>query len=168
MTYTVTWYRLPNGKETDAMDSKYREFDSLEKAVDFAMRRSVVIRGIYWEGARVDNEKGNTVFEITYNYEEIWHTQDSDTKAEDAAASIEPVTEDESQAPIEEWTPIVITDKATGRKVHATIIDAELYKSGVWSFEDLWEMYKDDVTVQIMNGTYKTGETIEPRCPVVA
>ena len=53
------------------------------------------------------------------------------------------------------FTPIVITDKDTGRKVHCTIIEAEFYKSGFFSFDDLWEIYKDDVTVQIMNNMYK-------------
>ena len=50
------------------------------------------------------------------------------------------------------WTPIIITDRATGRKVHATIFDTELYKSGFWTFEDLWDMYKDDILVRHMNG----------------
>jgi len=38
------------------------------------------------------------------------------------------------------WTPICLTDKATGRKVHITIFERELYKSGVFSFDDLWEI----------------------------
>ena len=52
------------------------------------------------------------------------------------------------------FTPIIITDKASGRKVHATIIEAQFYLDGFFTFDDLWEMYKDDITVQLMNGTY--------------
>jgi len=52
------------------------------------------------------------------------------------------------------WTPIIITDRATGRKVHATIIDADLYYAGIFDFNDLWDIYGEDVSVQIMNGIY--------------
>ena len=52
------------------------------------------------------------------------------------------------------FTPIIITDRETGRKVHATIIDAELYKSGFWTFDALWDIYGDDMSVQLMNGLY--------------
>jgi len=52
------------------------------------------------------------------------------------------------------WTPIIITDSATGRKVHATIFDAQLYQSGFWNFDDLWDIYGADVNVQIMNNMY--------------
>ncbi|MCM0757379.1 hypothetical protein M7775_02195 [Sporomusa sphaeroides DSM 2875] len=50
------------------------------------------------------------------------------------------------------FTPIIVTDKETGRKVHCTIFEAELFKSGFFTFNDLWEIYKDDFTVQLMNG----------------
>ena len=53
------------------------------------------------------------------------------------------------------WTPIIITDRASGRKVHATIFDAELYKSGFYDFDVLWDIYGEDITVQIMNGLYE-------------
>ena len=39
------------------------------------------------------------------------------------------------------WRPITLTDKATGRKVSISIFDRELYLSGFFTFEDLWEMY---------------------------
>lgn len=52
------------------------------------------------------------------------------------------------------FTPIVITDRDTGRKVHCTIFEAELFKDKMLDFETLWEMYKDDITVQIMNNLY--------------
>jgi len=52
------------------------------------------------------------------------------------------------------WTPIIITDSRTGRKVHCTIFDAQLYQSGFWNFDDLWDIYGADVNVQIMNNMY--------------
>ena len=50
------------------------------------------------------------------------------------------------------FTPIIVTDKETGRKVHCTIFEAHLLKSGIFDFNDLWEIYKDDFVVQLMNG----------------
>jgi len=41
-----------------------------------------------------------------------------------------------------EWRPIVLTDKTTGRSVHITIFERELYKSGFFTFEDLWKIYE--------------------------
>ena len=38
------------------------------------------------------------------------------------------------------WTPIKLTDKATGRSVHITIFESELYSSGFFTFEDFWQM----------------------------
>lgn len=52
------------------------------------------------------------------------------------------------------WTPIIITDKITGLKVHCTIFERELFKTGFFDFNDLWEIYKDDILVQIMNNLY--------------
>ena len=42
-----------------------------------------------------------------------------------------------------EWRPIILTDKATGRRVHITIFERELYKSGFFTFEDLWQIYEE-------------------------
>ena len=40
------------------------------------------------------------------------------------------------------WRPLTLTCKETGRKVSISIFDRELYLSGFFSFEDLWEMYE--------------------------
>ena len=37
------------------------------------------------------------------------------------------------------WTPIKLTDKATGRTVYITIFERELYLSGFFTFEDFWQ-----------------------------
>ena len=39
------------------------------------------------------------------------------------------------------WRPITLTDKATARSVNITILEREMYKSGIFSFEDLWNIY---------------------------
>jgi hypothetical protein len=41
-----------------------------------------------------------------------------------------------------EWRPCILTDKATGRSVHITIFERELYLSGFFKFEDLWQIYE--------------------------
>ena len=40
------------------------------------------------------------------------------------------------------WRPITLTDKATGRSVNISIFDREMYLSGFFTFEDLWQMYE--------------------------
>jgi|GEM_PF-2380446 len=40
------------------------------------------------------------------------------------------------------WRPITLTDKATGRSVNISILDREFYLSGLFTFQDLWEMYE--------------------------
>ena len=42
------------------------------------------------------------------------------------------------------FTSIIITDPASGKKVICTIADAELYKSGYWTFDALWDIYGED------------------------
>ena len=155
MTYTVTWYRFPNGIEGEAMDSKSRDFDNLEKAVAFARRRAEIIRGIYWAGAFVEDENGNEILNITDGYSEYWHKSANRAKDSDYDERGMVKNPDEIPAPSPEWTPIIITDEATGRKVHCTIFDSTLYKAGIFTFDNLWDIYGGDTIVQIMNGLYK-------------
>ena len=42
-----------------------------------------------------------------------------------------------------EWRPIKLSCKETGRSVHITIFERELYLSGFFSFDDLWGMYQE-------------------------
>jgi hypothetical protein len=56
------------------------------------------------------------------------------------------------------WRPITLTDKATGRKVSISIIDREFYLSGLFTFEDLWEIYEtpsDDAEVEGDENVYE-------------
>ena len=38
------------------------------------------------------------------------------------------------------WEPIKLTDRATGRSVHISILEREMYLSSFFTFEDFWEM----------------------------
>ena len=41
-----------------------------------------------------------------------------------------------------EWRPIILKDRNSDRSVHITIFERELYKSGFFTFEDLWQIYE--------------------------
>ena len=41
-----------------------------------------------------------------------------------------------------EWRPIILHDRNSDRSVHITIFERELYKSGFFTFEDLWQIYE--------------------------
>jgi len=42
-----------------------------------------------------------------------------------------------------EWRPVILREKGTDRSVHITIFERELYKSGFFTFEDLWQIYEE-------------------------
>lgn len=54
-----------------------------------------------------------------------------------------------------EWRPITLTEKATGRKVSITIFERELYLSGFFTFEDLWEMYQPPDAPEVPEAVYE-------------
>ena len=41
-----------------------------------------------------------------------------------------------------EWRPIILKDRNSDRSVHITIFEREMYKSGFFTFEDLWNIYQ--------------------------
>ena len=41
------------------------------------------------------------------------------------------------------WQPITITEKATGRSLSITILEREMYLSGLFIFEDLSQIYTE-------------------------
>ena len=41
-----------------------------------------------------------------------------------------------------DWRPIILKDRNSDRSVHITIFERELYKSGFFTFEDLWNIYQ--------------------------
>ena len=42
-----------------------------------------------------------------------------------------------------EWRPITITEKSIGRSVNITILEREMYLSGMFTFEDIWQVYAE-------------------------
>jgi len=40
------------------------------------------------------------------------------------------------------WRPVILHDRNSDRSVHITIFERELYKSGFFSFDDLWQIYE--------------------------
>ncbi len=42
------------------------------------------------------------------------------------------------------WTPIKITDRETNRSININIFERELYAEGDLSFDDLYEICKDE------------------------
>lgn len=71
--YTVTWNRYPHGVEGESMDCKWKEFDSLDKAQAFLIKRSHIIKGIYWAGGYIEDSNGDMVYNITADYEELFY-----------------------------------------------------------------------------------------------
>jgi len=41
-----------------------------------------------------------------------------------------------------EWRPVILHDRNSDRSVHITIFERELYKSGFFTFDDLWQIYE--------------------------
>jgi hypothetical protein len=62
--YTVSWHRYPNGIEGQSMTCKSKGFEDIEKAIDFLNKKANAIRGIYWAGGYVEDEKFNIIHEI--------------------------------------------------------------------------------------------------------
>lgn len=74
MTYTAYWYRYPHGKETDTMFAQSKEFDNLEKAIEFIRRKAQKTLWQYWAGATVQDEQGNYMIEMGSDCKELmWY-----------------------------------------------------------------------------------------------
>ena len=41
-----------------------------------------------------------------------------------------------------DWRPCILRDKNSDRSVHITIFERELYLSGFFTFEDLYQIYE--------------------------
>ena len=62
MTYTSIRYFYPHGIEGEAMDSTWKEWGDLEKAINYAHRYA---KGLRFAGVMIEDDKGNLVYEIT-------------------------------------------------------------------------------------------------------
>jgi hypothetical protein len=46
------------------------------------------------------------------------------------------------------WRPITITEKSTGRSVNITILEREMYLTGLFTFEDIWNIYETEAVTE--------------------
>ena len=63
--YTVYWFRYPHGIEGEEMICKYRDFDNLEKALNFLKNRIKLISSLYWAGGDITDEEGKQLYSAT-------------------------------------------------------------------------------------------------------
>ena len=66
MTYSTTRHFYPHGIEGEAMDCTFKEFNTIEKAIKYADRYA---KGLRFAGVQIEDETGNTVYEITSDFE---------------------------------------------------------------------------------------------------
>lgn len=73
MKYFTTRYFYPHGIEGEAMDCTYKEFDTIEKAINYAHRYNKGMRfaGVQIEELRDDGKLGDMVYEITSDNETV-------------------------------------------------------------------------------------------------
>jgi uncharacterized membrane protein YkoI len=69
------WYKY--GNESDTMECTFKEFETIEKAIAYAHRYA---KGIKFAGIQIEDEKGNTVYEITSDSESIDYRKVLSTK----------------------------------------------------------------------------------------
>lgn len=69
--YTTCRYFYPHGIEGESMDCTIKEWDSLEKAIDYCHRYT---KGIRFSSVCIEDEKGDIVYEILASGEIIDET----------------------------------------------------------------------------------------------
>jgi uncharacterized membrane protein YkoI len=66
--FSTTRHFYPNGIEGEGMDCTFKSFDSIEKAINYARRYA---KGLRFAGVQIEDESGNTVYEITSDFEVV-------------------------------------------------------------------------------------------------
>lgn len=59
-------YFYPHGIEGECMDCTYKEYDNIDKAINYCHRYA---KGIRFAGCQIEDENGNVVYEITSDNE---------------------------------------------------------------------------------------------------
>lgn len=67
--FTANWYRYPNGIEGETMQYQSKQFNDVDAAIDFIVKKAAKTRGIYFAGANVEDSEYNVVYEITSDYQ---------------------------------------------------------------------------------------------------
>ena len=93
--YTVYWYRYPHGMEDEAMTANWRDFDSLEKAINFLDGRAKLIKSINWAGGHVEDENRKWLYEIDWEGNEEDNREKFDTTDTEPETATDPETADQ-------------------------------------------------------------------------
>lgn len=95
--YTVYWYRYPHGMEDEAMTANWRDFDSLEKAINFLDGRAKLIKSINWAGGHVEDENRKWLYEIDWEGNEEDNREKFDTTDTELETATDPETADQGE-----------------------------------------------------------------------
>ena len=71
MIYIATWEKYQHGRNYEAHYSQQKKFENLEEAISFICKKEDKTNDIYWAGAHIDDENGNTIYIITSNHARI-------------------------------------------------------------------------------------------------
>lgn len=71
--YSTTRYYYPNGIEGESMQCTFKDFDDIDKAIKYCHRYA---KGLRFAGVKVEDEKGNAIFEITSDFEPFDYRQE--------------------------------------------------------------------------------------------
>ena len=116
--YTVYWYRYHHGKEDEAMTANWRDFDSLEKAINFLDGRAKLIKSINWAGGHVEDENRNWLYEID------WEGNEEDNREKFDTTDTEPETATDSET--------TETETATDTEVGKFVYDVRIHNDYGW------------------------------------
>ena len=64
--FSTIRYFYPHGIEGEAMQCTFKDFEDVNKAIKYCNRYA---KGLRFAGVRIEDEKGNTVYEITSDFE---------------------------------------------------------------------------------------------------
>jgi uncharacterized membrane protein YkoI len=66
--FTATRHFYPRGIEGEVMDCTFKDFDTIEKAINYANRYA---KGRRFAGVRIEDKDGKLLYEITSDSEQI-------------------------------------------------------------------------------------------------
>lgn len=59
--FTATRFFFPHGNEDESMNTTIKEYNTIEKAINYAHRYA---KGIRFAGVEIEDEKGKLIYEI--------------------------------------------------------------------------------------------------------
>ena len=141
--YTVYWYRYPHGMDDEAMTANWRDFDSLEKAINFLDGRAKLIKSINWAGGHVEDENRKWLYEIDWEGNEEDNREKFDTTETEPETATDPETAE--------------TEETTDPEVGKFVYDVRIHNAYGW---DTYTVAGDDVE----SAEYKALKRVEYEC----